>query len=114
MVIASLESGCDGALAGAFVAAIMVIESAPAAVSAVATRAFIFGLMKRSTSLRSSSSAYGVSCRARGGHPGIGTVRTAGATRASTRDSPQAGAAPEAPHLQWVPRSPSHRATATR
>ena len=33
MVIASWESGCGGALAGALVAAIMVIESAPAAVS---------------------------------------------------------------------------------
>src|SRR2546423_14814290 len=67
MVIASWESGCSGALAGALVAANMVIESAPAAVSAVATRAFMFGLMKRSTSLRSSTGAYGVSCRARGG-----------------------------------------------
>src|SRR4030081_3542876 len=77
MVIASWVSVCAGALAGALVAANMVIESTPAAVRAVATRAFIFGLMKRSTSLRSSSGAYGVSCRARDGRPGIGTVRTA-------------------------------------
>src|SRR6266513_2885572 len=66
MVIASWVSGCCGALAGAFATAIMVIESALAAASAGTARALNLGLMKRSTSLRSSTGAYGVSCRARG------------------------------------------------
>src|SRR5438034_11313187 len=69
MVIASWVSGCPGALAGALVAAIMVIDSAPAPASASTARALCFGLMKRSTSLRSSTGAYGVSCRARDGRP---------------------------------------------
>src|SRR4030088_2063222 len=102
MVIASWVSVCAGALAGALVAANMVIESTPAAVRAVATREFIFGLMKRSNSLRSSTGAYGVSCRARGADRVLGQSGRRRYADISPRFAP-AGAAPLTPPLQWVP-----------